>query len=60
MLGSMLIPFIGYGFQNQITRLGVDGISEFILIPFYASALFVIILAQILAARRSSGMQLLP
>ena len=60
MLGSMLIPFIGYAFQAQITRLGIDAISEFILIPFYASALFVIILAQILAARRSSGMQLLP
>ena len=58
MLGSMLIPFIGYAFQNQITRLSIDGISEFILIPFYASALFVIILGQILAARRSSGFQL--
>lgn len=55
ILGSMLIPFIGYAFQNQITRLSIDGISEFILIPFYASALFIIILGQILAARRSSG-----
>lgn len=52
MLASMLITFVGYSFQDPLTRLGVDAVAEFVLIPFYASALFVIVLSQIVMARR--------
>jgi hypothetical protein len=54
ILASMLIPFLGYGFQAPLARLGIDAVAEFMLIPFYASALFVIILNLIVMARRSS------
>ena len=54
MLASMLIQFVGYSFQDPFTRIGVDAVAEFVLIPFYASALFIIILNLIVMARRSS------
>jgi hypothetical protein len=54
ILASMLIPFIAYGFQDPLARIGIDAIAEFILIPFYASAFFVIILSKIVMARRPS------
>lgn len=54
MLAPMLIQFIGYSFQDPLTRIFVDAIAEFILIPFYASALFVIVLSLIVTARRQS------
>ena len=56
ILASMLIPFLAYGFQDPLTRLGIDAIAEFVLIPFYASTLFVIILGQIIMARRPPAM----
>jgi hypothetical protein len=57
MLASMLIQFIGYSFHDPLTRVGIDVIAEFIFIPFYASALFVIVLNLILASRfRPSGL----
>ena len=52
MLASMVIQFMGYAFQDPFTRLGSDAIAEFILIPFYASSLFIVILSMIIMARR--------
>jgi len=52
MLASMLIQFMGYAFQDPFTRLGIDAIAEFILIPFYSSSLCVIVLGMIIMARR--------
>ena len=54
LLASMLIPFVAYGYQDPLIRLGIDAIAEFVLIPFYASALFVIVLSTIITARRPS------
>jgi len=54
MLASMLIPFVAYGYQDPLIRLGIDAIAEFVLIPFYASALFMIVLSTIITARRPS------
>ena len=54
MLASMLIPFFAYGYQDPLIRLGIDAIAEFVLIPFYASGLFVIVLSTIITARRPS------
>ncbi|MFN7740682.1 MAG: hypothetical protein ACK5RA_10550 [Cyanobacteriota bacterium] len=54
MLAPMLIQFIGYSFQDPLTHIFVDAIAEFILIPFYASALSVIVLSLIVTARRQS------
>jgi len=54
MLASMLIPFFAYGYQDPLVRLGIDAIAEFVLIPFYASGLFVIVLSTIITARRPS------
>jgi hypothetical protein len=55
MLGSMLIPLLAYSFSAGVARVAVDGFSEFVLIPFYASALSVIILNCLLLARRSTA-----
>ena len=54
MLASMLIPFIGHSYQDQLTRIGVDSVAEFVFIPFFASSLFVIVLSLIVMARRPS------
>jgi hypothetical protein len=51
MLASMFIQFLGYAFQDPFIRLGSDAIAEFILIPFYASSLFVIVIGMIIMAR---------
>jgi hypothetical protein len=56
MLASMLIPFIGHSYQDQLTRIGIDSIAEFVSIPFFASSLFVIILSMIVMARRPSAL----
>jgi hypothetical protein len=55
MLASMLIQFVGYSFDDPFTRICSDAIAEFILIPFYASSLFVIILGMIIMARRPTS-----
>jgi len=54
MLASMLIPYLAYSYQDPLIRLSIDAIAEFVLIPFYASALFVIVLSTIITARRPS------
>jgi len=54
MLASMFIPFLAYSYQDPLIRLAIDAIAEFVLIPFYASALFVIVLSAIFTARRPS------
>lgn len=51
MLASMLIQFLVYSFDDKLIRLSIDSISEFVLIPFYASAFFVIIVNWLWAAR---------
>ena len=56
MLGSMLIPFMGHAYQVQLTRVAIDSIAEFVLIPFFASALFVIVLNLIIFSRRPLGL----
>ena len=56
MLASMLIPFIGHSYQDQLTRIGIDSIAEFVFIPFFASSLFVIVLSLIVMARRPSAL----
>jgi len=60
MLASMLIPFIGHAYLDPLTRVAIDAIAEFILIPFYASSLAVIVIGQIIMARRASGLFVRP
>jgi hypothetical protein len=56
MLASMLIPFIGHSYQDQLARIAIDSIAEFVFIPFFASSLFVIVLSMIVMALRPSAL----
>lgn len=56
MLASMFIPFIGQSYRDQLTRIAIDSIAEFVFIPFFASSLFVIVLSMIVMARRPSAL----
>ena len=55
MLASMLIQFIANTPQDALTQVGIDAISEILLIPFYASALFIVVFSQIITSRVKSG-----
>lgn len=55
MLASMLIQFIANTPQDAAAQVGIDAIAEIILIPFYASALFVVVSSLIIMSRIRSG-----
>ena len=56
MLTSMLIPCIGHSCQDQLTRVGLDSLTEFVFSPFLASSLLVIDLSMIVMVCRPSAL----